>query len=223
MRAETIQRAFSIIVLTAVVASCAYQDRTSSQQLSDSAVVNAYNTLMGGGASATGSTGTTGTTTSGSGLFNQDPQATIFFVQTDGSRPITSVLAMDDMSVLSSAWDQGEPIYDTIEVSAQIFFVVALTTDGNGNTQNAYELDIGLTDNQGNAQTLTWTSVPGSDSFSSNGFSVQMTGSDGNTNPIILSSSDVTNGSFNSAIKLIIQDQNGDPAAGQISTMAGYF
>ena len=225
----------SILILAISVGGCAYQYRTTGAQISSTQLINLYNEIESGGAiaSSNGNNGslaaTSSSPTTNQGLLNTDPTAIAFYVGDDPSRPVNSVLAFDNMSVLSSNFTCQDSSLAYVECSGlahvQVIFVDGYNVDNNGNPVRSFELLMKLTDSANNVYYSAWQSVPGSDDWSGGLFSVDMTPVSGTGQPLVLETTDIDSSQdFNSAIKLQVLVGNGQSAqyAGQISTMTGF-
>lgn len=211
----------------ALTSGCAYQYRTSTPQTSSSNVAAIYNEIMSGGANGASSTGSTSTlSASNPGLLNQDSTAVAYYVESDSARPVWSVLAFNNMGLLSSdmSLSSGQPVYaeNSGIQHVDIIFVDGYQLDNSGNPVRSYELLMKMSDGQNNYYAV-WDSVPGSDQFGSDGiFSVEMNPVEGNGSTLWLQSNDIDSSQdFNASIRLQVFDNSGQ-YAGQISTMTGF-
>ncbi len=222
----------SILALAVSVGGCAYQFRTTGAQIGSTQLTSLYNEIESSGAAASNNgslAATASSPTTNQGLLNTDSTAIAFYVGDDPSRPVNSVLAFDNTSVLSSNFTCQDPSTAYVECSglahAQVIFVDGYNVDNNGNPVRSFELLMKLTDSANNVYYSVWQSVPGSDNWSGGLFSVDMTPVSGTGQPLVLETTDIDSSQdFNSAIKLQVFVGSGQSTqyAGQISTMTGF-
>ncbi len=233
--------AVAALVATVVFAGgCAYQYRTSTPQISSSSLASLYDCILAqscstsntGTNSSTGSSSTTvtptGATSSTQGLLNQDQTALAFYAESDSSRPVWSVLAFNEMGLLSSQWSSSSGMPQPVFAESSglqhvdVIFVDGYNIDSSGNPVRSFELLMKFIDSQGNITYSVWDSIPGTTSFSNGLFDVEMNPVQGTGQQLWLQSSDINSSQeFNASIQLQVFDANGNPA-GQISTMTGF-
>ena len=223
----------ALLLAATFTSGCAYQYRTSTAQISSTDLANLYNCILNQNCSSTSASSTAasstaaGSTSTTQGLLNQDPNAIAFYAESDSSRPVWSVLAFNDMGLLSQQWSSSslpQPVYaeNSGLQHVDVIFVDGYNVDNSGNPIRSFELLMKFDDGQDPSFYSVWDSVPGTTSFSNGLFSVEMNPVAGGGQELWLQTNDIdSNQNFNASIQLQVFDANGNPA-GQISTMTGF-
>ncbi|MCB0351709.1 MAG: hypothetical protein KDD38_11035 [Bdellovibrionales bacterium] len=156
----------------------------------------------------------------------QGNSSIIFHARENAGRPASSVLAMNDMSVIDSSIQQiGVPSVALGMTKVDVVFIDQLNQYNEREFSLLLEWEAPDANNQLTRYFFVGSAIPGSAQFSDTMFQVEMTGAHGEH--LVIRSNDLSEKyeeELASSIKLEIYVIDGgvEYYAGQISTMAGY-